>query len=45
MDLLFALKREHGVTLLLVTHDRAVASRCDRIAEVRDGRIVAGAHP
>ena len=44
MDLLFALKREDGVTLLLVTHDRALAERCDRIAEVRDGRIVAGAH-
>ena len=44
MDLLFALKVEDGVTLLLVTHDRALAERCDRIAEVRDGRIVAGAH-
>jgi putative ABC transport system ATP-binding protein len=42
MDLLFALKVEEGVTLLLVTHDRALAGRCDRIAEVRDGRIVAG---
>src|SRR5262245_8535547 len=42
MDLLFSLKREDGVTLLLVTHDRALADRCDRIAEVRDGRIVAG---
>ena len=42
MDLLFALKVEDGVTLLLVTHDRTLANRCDRIAEVRDGRIVAG---
>lgn len=42
MDLLFSLKHEDGVTLLLVTHDRALADRCDRIAEVRDGRIVAG---
>jgi len=42
MDLLFSLKVEDGVTLLLVTHDRALADRCDRIAEVRDGRIVAG---
>lgn len=42
MDLLFTLKTEDGVTLLLVTHDRALADRCDRIAEVRDGRIVAG---
>jgi putative ABC transport system ATP-binding protein len=42
MDLLFSLRTEDGVTLLLVTHDRALADRCDRIAEVRDGRIVAG---
>jgi putative ABC transport system ATP-binding protein len=42
MDLLFSLKTEDGVTLLLVTHDRALAERCDRVAEVRDGRIVAG---
>ena len=37
IDLLFALKREEGTTLLLVTHDRALAGRCDRIVEVRDG--------
>src|SRR4051794_5726934 len=42
IDLIFALRREHNTTLLLITHDRAVAQRCDRIAEVRDGRIVAG---
>jgi putative ABC transport system ATP-binding protein len=45
LELLFALKREEGATLLLVTHDPALAQRCDRIAQVRDGRIVAGAHP
>jgi putative ABC transport system ATP-binding protein len=45
IDLLFGLKKEAGATLLLVTHDRAVASRCDRIVEVRDGRIVSGAAP
>jgi putative ABC transport system ATP-binding protein len=45
IDLLFGLRKEAGATLLLVTHDRAVASRCDRIAEVRDGRIVSGASP
>ncbi|MBI2718661.1 MAG: ABC transporter ATP-binding protein [Rhizobiales bacterium] len=43
--LLFDLREHHGATLLLVTHDRAVASRCDRVAEMRDGRIVAGAAP
>jgi len=45
MDLLFSLKREDGTTLLLITHDPALAKRCDRVASVRDGRIVSGAHP
>ena len=45
MDLLFALKQEEGATLLLITHDQALARRCDRIASVRDGRIVSGGRP
>jgi len=45
MDLLFSLRENDDVTLLLVTHDRALAGRCDRIAEVRDGRIVSGNAP
>src|SRR5437773_6297675 len=44
MELLFRLKQEEGATLLLITHDSALAKRCDRIASVRDGRIVSGAH-
>jgi putative ABC transport system ATP-binding protein len=43
MDLLFALPRDRGTTLLLVTHDRALAETCDRVIEIRDGRITAGA--
>lgn len=43
--LLFDLKDQDGASLLLVTHDRSLARRCDRIAEVLDGRIVAGATP
>ncbi len=39
MDLLFALSRDHGTTLLLVTHDRALAESCDRVIEIRDGVI------
>lgn len=38
-DLLFALKRERGATLVLVTHDLALARRCDRVVKLRDGRI------
>jgi len=45
IDLLFELKEQDGASLLLVTHDRELASRCDRMAEVSDGRIVSGAHP
>ena len=45
IKLLFDLRQQEGAALLLVTHDRALAARCDRIAEVLDGRIVAGAHP
>ena len=45
MDLLFAVQRDEGATLVLVTHDRALAARCGRIAEVRDGVIVKGARP
>ncbi|MEX0374643.1 ABC transporter ATP-binding protein [Spiribacter pallidus] len=40
IDLLFALNRDHGTTLVLVTHDRAVAGRCQRVAYLREGRLV-----
>ena len=30
MDLLFALRARHGTTLMLITHDKALAERCDR---------------
>ncbi|HRX35044.1 MAG TPA: ABC transporter ATP-binding protein [Aestuariivirga sp.] len=45
ISLLFDLKEQDGASLLLVTHDRALASRCDRVAEVLDGRIIAGDRP
>ena len=38
--LLFELCRAHGSTLVLITHDIGLAERCDRIAEMRDGRIL-----
>ena len=40
MDLLRALNRELGVTILMVTHDRDMAARCDTVIEVRDGRLL-----
>jgi len=41
IDLLFALHLEEGATLVLITHDPALARRCGRIVEMRDGAIVA----
>jgi putative ABC transport system ATP-binding protein len=41
MDLLFALAAKSGTTLLLITHDRALARRCSRILSLEDGRITA----
>jgi ABC-type lipoprotein export system ATPase subunit len=38
-DLLFALHRDRGLTLILATHDPAVAARCDRGIELSDGMI------
>jgi putative ABC transport system ATP-binding protein len=42
-DLLFDLNRAQGATLVLVTHDRDLAARCDRIVQLESGRVVAGA--
>lgn len=39
-DILFALNREHGITLIVVTHDEELAARCDRRIQIRDGRIL-----
>jgi len=40
IDLLFQLQRRHGATLILVTHDEALAADCDDLIRVADGRIV-----
>ena len=40
VDLLVGLHRRHGVTLVLVTHDPALAAHADRVVELRDGRVV-----
>lgn len=39
VELLFNLNREHGTTLVLVTHDLSLAQRCDRILHMNAGRL------
>ncbi|MBV9349030.1 MAG: ABC transporter ATP-binding protein [Pseudolabrys sp.] len=39
IELLFAGHKARGTTLVLVTHDNALAGRCDRVVRLRSGRI------
>src|SRR5579862_7344293 len=41
LDLLITLNQREGTTLVLVTHDRTLASRADRIITLSDGQVVA----
>lgn len=43
-NLLFQRHKDAKATLMLITHDRALAERCDRIVEISDGRIVDERH-
>jgi len=43
IELLLALKRRRGATLVLVTHDEALARHADRVVTLRDGRVGNGA--
>lgn len=40
IDLIFDLSKSRGSTLVLVTHDPALADRCDRVISMSDGKIV-----
>ena len=40
IQLMFALNREHGSTLVLVTHDTGIAARCGRTITIAAGRLV-----
>jgi putative ABC transport system ATP-binding protein len=41
IDLLFTRRRASDATLLIITHDPALAERCDRVVEMRDGHMIA----
>ena len=43
MDLLFGLAGARGATLVLITHDLALARRCARVVRLQDGRIAGDA--
>lgn len=40
IELMFSMNAEQGTTLILVTHDEALASRCSRTIRLESGRIV-----
>jgi putative ABC transport system ATP-binding protein len=40
IELLFGLQQRHGATLVLVTHDAALAAKCSRTIRMADGEIV-----
>jgi len=40
LEMLVAMNRREGTTLVLVTHDRELASRADRLITLHDGRVV-----
>ena len=44
MALMFELNRERGTSLLMVTHDRAIADQCERRITLEAGRMVASVH-
>ena len=40
VDLLFKIKNANDTTLILVTHSRELAKKCDRIIKIRDGKLL-----
>ena len=43
LDLLASMRRQHGMTVIVVSHDAAVAERADRVVHLVDGQVVAPA--
>jgi putative ABC transport system ATP-binding protein len=40
VELLLALRQDHGMTVMIATHDPVIASRCDRVIRLIDGQVV-----
>jgi putative ABC transport system ATP-binding protein len=45
LELLVSLQERFGMTALIATHEGHIAARCDRVIQLRDGRIVADRAP
>jgi putative ABC transport system ATP-binding protein len=45
LDLLLARRAETGATLVTITHDAALAARCERVVTLADGRIASDSAP
>ena len=45
LDLLLARRAETGATLVTITHDAALAARCERVVTLADGRIASDTVP
>lgn len=45
MDLLFARRAETGATLVVITHDAALAARCERVVTLADGQVASDTVP
>ena len=39
IDMMFELNAKQGTTLILVTHDEAIAARCGRVLRIQSGRL------
>lgn len=39
LDQLFSLQRKHNTSMVIATHDQALARRCDRVLQLRSGRL------
>ncbi len=43
VDLMFSIQAAQHTSLILITHDQAIAGRCDRLVQMQDGRVVQAA--